>query len=174
ETKKQLSSLAAAEQQYKLQLADSTAQLDDMRVQLQRMQAEAEEQIAAVRRDAAASGLELEALREQLRLAQQQGAQQQGAQQEQYAAAAAAAATTTAATAGTIIAPGTTSAGDVDMELARAPSPIVTCGAAANWDTIASSAGEDGLWKEVNELRAQLIKVKADGRDTAGRLRAVE
>ncbi|GLI63191.1 hypothetical protein VaNZ11_006087, partial [Volvox africanus] len=139
EAKKQLLSFAAAEQQYKLQLADSTAQIDDLRVQLQRMQEEKEEQIAAVRRDAAASGAELEALREQLRLAQQQVAQQ-----EQYAAAAAAAATTTAATAGTTIA---SSTADVDMELVPAPSPIATCGAAANWDTIASSAVEDALWK---------------------------
>ncbi|GLI63192.1 hypothetical protein VaNZ11_006088 [Volvox africanus] len=118
EAKKQLLSFAAAEQQFKLQLADSTEQIDDLRVQLQRMQAEKEEQIAAVRRDAAASGAELEALREQLRLAQQQMAQQ-----EQYAAAAAATATTTAATAGTTIAPST---GDVDMELVPAPSPILT------------------------------------------------
>ncbi|GLI61813.1 hypothetical protein VaNZ11_004321, partial [Volvox africanus] len=72
EEKKQLSSFAAAEQQCKLQFADSTAQIDDMRKQLQRMQSEKEEQIATVRREAAASGAELEALREQLRLAQQQ------------------------------------------------------------------------------------------------------
>ncbi|GLI63701.1 hypothetical protein VaNZ11_006750 [Volvox africanus] len=60
------------------------------------------------------------------------------------------------------------------MELVPAPSPIVTCGAAPNWETIASSAVEDGLWKDVNELRAQLVEVKADGRDTAERLRAAE
>ncbi|GIL68664.1 hypothetical protein Vafri_21905 [Volvox africanus] len=167
EAKKQLSSLAAREQQSKLQLADSTAQLEDARNQLQRMQADKEEQIAAARREAAASHADLEALREQLRLAQQQVAQQQW----QYAAAAAVAAPTTAATAGTTFTP---SAGDVDMELAAAPSPIAPCAAAANWATIASPVEDDALWKEVNALRAELVEVKADGRDTAERLRAME
>ncbi|GIL51875.1 hypothetical protein Vafri_7787 [Volvox africanus] len=177
EAKKQLSSLAAREQQSELQLADSTAQLEDARNQLQRMQADKEEQIAAARREAAASHADLEALREQLRLAQQQVAQQQVAQQQvaqqqwQSAAAAAVAAPTTAATAGTTFTP---SAGDVDMELVAAPSPIAPCAAAANWATIASPVEEDALWKEVNALRAELVEVKADGRDTDERLRAVE
>ncbi|GIL51876.1 hypothetical protein Vafri_7786, partial [Volvox africanus] len=140
EAKKQLSSLAAREQQNKLQLADSTAQLEDARNQLQRMQADKEEQIAAARREAAASHADLEALREQLRLAQQQVAQQQVAQQQWQSAAAAAVATpTTAATAGTTFTP---SAGDVDMELVAAPSPIAPCAAAANWATIASPVEE--------------------------------
>ncbi|GIL88923.1 hypothetical protein Vretifemale_16844 [Volvox reticuliferus] len=173
EAKKQLSSSAAAGQQLKLQLADSTSQLADVREQLQRMQAKKEAEIAAARREAAASQAEVEALREQLRLAQQQLVQQE----QHYAAANAAATLTAAAIADTAA---TTSAGDLDL-LVHASNPFATCAAstapattAADWEAMALSSVEDALWKEVNDLRAQLVEVKADGRDTAERVRAVE
>ncbi|GLI69217.1 hypothetical protein VaNZ11_013790, partial [Volvox africanus] len=112
EPKNQLSGCAATEQQLKCQLADSTAQLVEMREQLQWLQAEKEQQIAAVRREAAASQAELEALREQLGLAQQQVAQQE----DDLAAA-----TTTIATAATTTTP--SAAVDVDLQLVPPPSP---------------------------------------------------
>ncbi|GIL66076.1 hypothetical protein Vafri_19683 [Volvox africanus] len=170
EAKKQLSGFAAPEQQLKCQLGDNMAQLEDVHKQLQQMHAE-EEQLAALQREAAASQAELEVLREQLRLAQQQAAQQE------HAAAAAAAVTTTAATAGTTTT--RSAAGDVDLQLVPAP-PFPTCAsaaaaaAAANWEMMASSTGRDALSKEVKELGAKLVEVKADGRGTAKRLRAVE
>ncbi|GIL71480.1 hypothetical protein Vretimale_2644 [Volvox reticuliferus] len=176
EAKKQLSSFAATEQQLKLQLADSTSQLEGVREQLQQLQAKKDEEIAAARREAAVSRAEVEALREQLRLAQQQVVQQEHhATATAAAAAAAIAVTTTAAIADTTATP---SAGDLDL-LVHASIPFATCAAAAaaaavDWEVMASSAVEDALWKEVNDLRAQLVEVKADGRDTAERLRAVE
>ncbi|GIM09267.1 hypothetical protein Vretimale_13143 [Volvox reticuliferus] len=175
EAKKQLSSFAATEQQLKLQLADSTSQLAGVREQLQQLQAKKEEEIAAARREAAASQAEVEALREQLRLAQQQVVQQEHHAAATAAAAADIAVTTTAAIADTTATP---SAGDLDL-LVHSSIPFPTCAAAAaasavDWEVMASSAVEDALWKEVNDLRAQLVEVKADGRDTAERLRAVE
>ncbi|GLI69707.1 hypothetical protein VaNZ11_014213 [Volvox africanus] len=86
-----------------------------MRKQLQRLQAEKGQQIAAVRREAAASQAEMEALREQLRLAQQQVAQHE----DDLAAA-----TTTVATAATITTP--SAAADVDLQLVPPPSPFPT------------------------------------------------
>ncbi|GIL91560.1 hypothetical protein Vretifemale_19160 [Volvox reticuliferus] len=174
EAKKQLSSFAATEQQLKLQLADSTSQLEGVREQLQQLQAKKDEEIAAARREAAVSRAEVEALREQLRLAQQQVVQQ-----EHYAAATAATTVAIAATTTAVIADTTATPSADDLDLVHSSIPFATCAAAAvaaavDWEVMASSAVEDALWKEVNDLRAQLVEVKADGRDTAERLRAVE
>ncbi|GIL51864.1 hypothetical protein Vafri_7772, partial [Volvox africanus] len=62
EAKKQRSGLEAAEEQLQCQVGDSMAQLEDLHKQLKWMQAEKEEQIAAIQRKATVSQAELEAL----------------------------------------------------------------------------------------------------------------
>ncbi|GIL64730.1 hypothetical protein Vafri_18614 [Volvox africanus] len=162
DTKKQLSSLAATEQQLRLELADRTAELGDARKQLQQVQAEKEEEIAAARQEAALSQAELKALHEQLHAL----SQQQVAHQQHYTAA-----ITKAAAGGTpVITPST-----ADFELVHAPKPFTTgTTATASEMLVPCSTGDETIWKEVNDIRAQLVEVKTEGRDTADRLRTVE
>ncbi|GLI59382.1 hypothetical protein VaNZ11_001248 [Volvox africanus] len=160
EAKEKLSSLAATEQQLRLELADCTAQLEDARKRLQQVQAEKDE-IAAIRQETAVSQAELRALHEQLHAV----SQQQVVHQQHYTAAA----TTTAVEGTPVITPST-----ADLELMHAPNPFTAGAIAAASEMLPASVRDETIWKEVNDIRAQLVEVKTEGRDTAERLRAVD